>query len=285
MEIGHVGTHDESSQPHVDGLSKHPALATLVFMTQSSIELCASGKAAEVIACRKAQPVLLVVDECWQAFAGGQFSMVVFLDAAQPIAGEEAPLTILPAHLGEMVGGVRGLRSLIACPREVDIVGVGEQLQLSRRLPRCPHQYATLVLHATALTKTSCMWCFVAIAVETLYGHQPQARHRSEAKGVQRGQRTMLVHRRLTAHRQPSSLIAIVDADISKRLAFRKYLTIALGRRGLLAADGLQGLVEAIGKRRESGMPAVVLPKEACASQPFRDIVFTFHLRGCTMIA
>ena len=64
MEIGHVGTHDESSQPHVDGLSEHPALATLVFMTQSSIELCASGKAAEVVACRKAQPVLLVVNEC-----------------------------------------------------------------------------------------------------------------------------------------------------------------------------------------------------------------------------
>ena len=284
-----MGAHHQSVQAQVQSLPNHPSTAIGMFMAHCSIELRPCGQPSEIIGSRQAKPVLCVVDE---ALCGRQSTafvvrfVVVLLHVVQPVAPKEAPLPMVPAQFHEMIGGMRGLRSLIAGPGEVGIVGVGQHLKISRGLPPYSHQHAALVLHTTALAETCCMQGLVVVAVEALHGNQVQRGYEPVGQCVECGQCTTLVHRCLTAKRQSATSVAIVNGHVSERASCRIYLPIALAVcRRLRRCQRLQRQVEAVGECSQSGMPAVVVPSQSQSRQPFRRIVLSLHLRWRPVVA
>ena len=100
--------------------------------------------------------------------------IVIALTGVQPIAGLQCPPTGGVDRQHQMVPGMGRLRSQIARPAIVGIVGECLQLKLRRRLPVESHVNATLVLHTAAIAETASVECRVAITIKALQRHQAQ---------------------------------------------------------------------------------------------------------------
>ena len=288
VEIGHVDTKHQATPTVVGRLPQHPAPAIggrrglMRGVAEGCIELRAGGQSSKVVAYSQAQPVLRAGDE-WRDAVGFGGTVVTLLQT-QTVARQQCQLPMAPAQLQQVVGGVRRLRHLIAGPRKIGVVGIGEQLQMGRSLPRGPQQHTAFVLHVATLAETRSMQRVVVVAIKTLHSHQPQRGHRAEAQRVDGCQRTLFVDGGLTTQRQSPPVVAVVYAHVSKRLAFGIDGTITACPLPHFTGT-LQRQIVAIGQRRQSGLPVAVLPTQPATHEPLRGIVLALHFRRRAVVA
>lgn len=117
----------------------------------------------------------------------GILVLVVFFANMKPIACRDAQIFPLVECREMSIESVGGEINLIACPREISVVGISHEGELARGVPFGSQINSAFVLYVGTFAERLCVKGDVSIAVEALEDHQRQVVLR-EGKHVERCQ-------------------------------------------------------------------------------------------------